>query len=183
MEPMDWPISHSQAQCVENTSLNSVIAFWQFSNAQWKIKLMRRVLLDGANICQSICGFNVYITKYMYKSIYQDRLGEELCKELKWNQQTLFLLKKHAKLIYCQLWWFCPMRWVEIYSKLLIHFDNQRIRRKLHISVTLSMAGTRELVSPNATYMRQWTWSVLLQVMACCLFGAMPLPEPILTYC
>ena len=30
---------------------------------------------------------------------------------------------------------------------------------------------------PNATYMRQWTGSALVQVMACRLFGARPLPE------
>ena len=36
---------------------------------------------------------------------------------------------------------------------------------------------------PSATYMRQWTGSSLLQVMVCCLFGAKPLPEPMLAYC
>ena len=32
--------------------------------------------------------------------------------------------------------------------------------------------------SPNAAYMRQWTVSALVQVMACRLFGSKPLPEP-----
>ena len=36
---------------------------------------------------------------------------------------------------------------------------------------------------PSATYMRQWTGSSLIQVMACRLFGAKPLPEPMLAYC
>ena len=36
---------------------------------------------------------------------------------------------------------------------------------------------------PIATYMRQWTGSALVQVMACCLFGTKPLPEPMLVYC
>ena len=36
---------------------------------------------------------------------------------------------------------------------------------------------------PNATYMRQWTGSTLVQVIACCLFGTKPLPEPMLSYC
>ena len=31
--------------------------------------------------------------------------------------------------------------------------------------------------------MRQSTGSALVHVMACCLFGAKPLPEPMLTYC
>ena len=36
---------------------------------------------------------------------------------------------------------------------------------------------------PSAAYMRQWTGSTLVQVMACRLFGAQPLPEPMLAYC
>ena len=35
----------------------------------------------------------------------------------------------------------------------------------------------------SAAYMRQWTRSALVQVMACRLFGAKPLPEPMLAYC
>ena len=38
--------------------------------------------------------------------------------------------------------------------------------------------------SPLSTaYMRQWTGSTLLQVMACRLFGSQPLPEPMMTVC
>ena len=37
--------------------------------------------------------------------------------------------------------------------------------------------------SPSAAYMCQWTGSALVQIMACRLFGAKPLPEPMLTYC
>ena len=37
--------------------------------------------------------------------------------------------------------------------------------------------------SPGATYMRQWTGPSLIQLMACRLFGAKPLPEPMLAYC
>ena len=36
---------------------------------------------------------------------------------------------------------------------------------------------------PSAAYMRQWTGPSLVQVMACRLFGAKPLPEPMLAYC
>ena len=35
----------------------------------------------------------------------------------------------------------------------------------------------------SAAYMRQWTGSSLIQMVACCLFGTEPLAEPILTYC
>ena len=36
---------------------------------------------------------------------------------------------------------------------------------------------------PSAAYMHQWTGSALVQVMACRLFGAKPLSEPMLPYC
>ena len=36
---------------------------------------------------------------------------------------------------------------------------------------------------PSAAYMRRWTGSALVQVMACRLFGAKPLLEPMLAYC
>ena len=36
---------------------------------------------------------------------------------------------------------------------------------------------------PSAAYMRQWVGSSLVQVMASRLFGAKPLPEPMLAYC
>ena len=35
----------------------------------------------------------------------------------------------------------------------------------------------------SVAYMCQWTGSALVQIMACHLFGAKPLPDPILTYC
>ena len=34
----------------------------------------------------------------------------------------------------------------------------------------------------SAAYMRQWTGSSLVHVIACCLFGAKPLPKPMLAY-
>ena len=36
---------------------------------------------------------------------------------------------------------------------------------------------------PLVPHIRQWTGSSLVQVMVCCLFGAKPLPEPMLVYC
>ena len=35
----------------------------------------------------------------------------------------------------------------------------------------------------SAAYMRRWTGLLLVQVMACSLFGSKPLPEPMLAYC
>ena len=36
---------------------------------------------------------------------------------------------------------------------------------------------------PSAVHMLPWTWSALVQIMACCLFGAKPLSKPKLGYC
>ena len=37
--------------------------------------------------------------------------------------------------------------------------------------------------SPCAAYIHQWSGSTLVQVLACRLYGAKPLPEPMLAYC
>ena len=39
------------------------------------------------------------------------------------------------------------------------------------------------LAPPNAAYMRQWIRSALVQTIVCRLFGAKPLPEPMLGCC
>ena len=54
---------------------------------------------------------------------------------------------------------------------------------KSHLSiVTFSVVG--ELTPlPSASYMCQWTGSASVQVMACRLFGAKPLPVPMVAYC
>ena len=39
-----------------------------------------------------------------------------------------------------------------------------------------------QLISIGAAYMCRWTELALLQVMVCRLFGAKPLPEPVLDY-
>ena len=43
--------------------------------------------------------------------------------------------------------------------------------------------GINNSSTPSAAYMRQWSRSTLVQVMACRLFGAKPLPEPMLVHC
>ena len=40
-----------------------------------------------------------------------------------------------------------------------------------------------QLSPPSAAYMRQWSGSALVQIMACRLDGAKPLSEPMLMYC
>ena len=51
-------------------------------------------------------------------------------------------------------------------------------------SQTSTYIGNLSIVTPHgAAHMHQWTGSGLVQVMACRLFGAKPLPEPMLAYC
>ena len=52
--------------------------------------------------------------------------------------------------------------------------------------IKVVLAHTQQLTPPppsSAAYMRLWTGSALVQIMACRLFGAKPSPEPMLTYC
>ena len=51
----------------------------------------------------------------------------------------------------------------------------------IHHKVSCKQYGLNS--SPSAAYMRQWTMPPLVQVMACRLFGANPLPGPVLAYC
>ena len=60
-------------------------------------------------------------------------------------------------------------------TKFHMHFLRWWIKHLIQISVNSS--------STNVTYMRLGAGSALVQVMAWCLFGAKPLPEPMLIYC
>ena len=42
--------------------------------------------------------------------------------------------------------------------------------------------GRISLNSPSVAYLRRWTGSALVQILACRLDGAKPLSEPMLTY-
>ena len=65
----------------------------------------------------------------------------------------------------------------------------------IHVSVTVDLSMLFEIAllwipcislnsaPPSAVYMRQWIGSVLVHITACCLFGAKPLPKPVLGYC
>ena len=69
----------------------------------------------------------------------------------------------------------------EILSEIQIHGIAQSVIHK----VAYGLASLLAIKSspPSAACMRQWTGSSLVQVMACRLFGAKPLPEPMLSYC
>ena len=64
------------------------------------------------------------------------------------------------------------------------------IRKKLqHTTLNFMMQWSTEIKKnlnsspPSATYMRQLVGSTLVQIMACRLFGAKPLSQPMLRYC
>ena len=48
---------------------------------------------------------------------------------------------------------------------------------------TYTRVAVISLISPGATYMRQWTVAALAQIMACRLLGAKPLSKLMLGYC
>ena len=76
---------------------------------------------------------------------------------------------------------------------LLINISHQRIYQHLWVTIFILKTfifNTKRIGNiysvnspPSAAYMRQWTRSALVRVMACRLFGAKPLPEPMLAYC
>ena len=66
-----------------------------------------------------------------------------------------------------------------------LFFLNAWVRQQYlnHLSTFLHFTLFVNSSPPSAAYIRQWTGSALVQVMACRLFGAKPLPEPMLVYC
>ena len=65
---------------------------------------------------------------------------------------------------------------------------NKTHQNRVHISwdacVAVSVVGWPfNSSSPGVAYIRQWTGLILVRVMACRLFGTMPLPDPMPTYC
>ena len=89
----------------------------------------------------------------------------------------------------------CP-KWINsffvnnVHLKNYIHFSQFRvfslfgIRRvyRYHLEHS-NPEGYAYPIPSSIAYMRQWAGSALVQIMARRLFGAKPLPEPMLTYC
>ena len=74
-----------------------------------------------------------------------------------------------------------------------LHIHTEHIRNPNPVSITplndlaqwtgaLLMTHVN-LSAASAAYMRQWMGSAVVQIMACRLFGAKPLYEPMLNYC
>ena len=79
--------------------------------------------------------------------------------------------------------------WVK-YESLTFHsgltLRHKTIKCNTDVNHIISCQGKAKHVNSSPTsaaYMRQWTAKTLLQVMACHLFGAKPLPEPMMTCC
>ena len=66
-----------------------------------------------------------------------------------------------------------------------VFMAQQRLRGHIFNDSLDTSFNTLDVISSphSAAYMRQWTGPSLVQVMACRLFGAKPLPEPMLAYC
>ena len=90
----------------------------------------------------------------------------------------------------------CPVAWVRFHCCfIVIFFPNMFICvacvKWVHTNIYMFMSTRfssgieypRVGFSPSAAYMRQCTWLSLVQVVACRLFGAKPLPEPMLLIC
>ena len=88
-------------------------------------------------------------------------------------------------------WETCNNHWLGTYTKVslpIFAMVNWMIGNISFIPWSIGWLGNISFIwvnsfPPSAAYMHQWTDSSLVQVMACCLIGAKPLPEPMLAYC
>ena len=91
---------------------------------------------------------------------------------------------------------FCPKVQVKfernIHEKLLFLESLQVSHTAMEVQIDASFFGLQSTQiygdcfnssPPSAAYMRQWTGSGLVQIMACHLFGAKPLSKLMLVYC
>ena len=63
------------------------------------------------------------------------------------------------------------------------HVCTSTVKSHLMFSVITSTLSLVNSLTPRDAYMRHQSKPSLFQIMACCLFGAMPLYEPKLDYC
>ena len=91
------------------------------------------------------------------------------------------MLNWHYDYVNTNSWWCVFLQ--QVFD--LIFFDNNG-----HVSSDKNNSASIgfELIlidtnPPSAAYMRRWTGSALIQIMACRLGGAKPLSKPMLTYC
>ena len=74
------------------------------------------------------------------------------------------------------------MLWYIWLSNIFIHFRENNFRLlEAHGEINFRQQSVNSS-PPSVAYMRQWTGSSLVQVMACRPFAAKPLPEPFLAY-
>ena len=69
------------------------------------------------------------------------------------------------------------------YRSLRFHSINKFENYYITVTFFISQRVNIDSSPPSAADMRQWIGTALVQVMVCRLFGAKPLPEPVLTYC
>ena len=93
-------------------------------------------------------------------------------------------IKQKSAFFFTQIWWLRAKRSCYIFSNYVLVHPTWFKDPVLEMSSTANIAslGLNSL-RPSDTYMRRWTGPSLVQIMACRLFGAKPLSEPILEYC
>ena len=85
-------------------------------------------------------------------------------------------------LTYCQLNPFEQVKWNFSQNTTIFIEENGFENIIYKMSAILFQLQYVNLFPPSAAYMRQWIVSALVQIMACRLYGAKPLYEPMLDY-
>ena len=100
-----------------------------------------------------------------------------------WISSSLFGMVRYLRAIPTTLLMSAPCKGLGSPLYLLDQFYSQTwIEKSMSDDVIVSMEDVNSS-PPSAAYMRQRIGLALVQIMACRLFGAKPLPEPMLAYC
>ena len=165
-------------------------------------------LLNGIQDCPSLkypgSWFNIKMSFYRYEKRVVEMRGSQYrhncTMEINIRQQAAYLhwtrAQAFSKSLVC-IWLFeAWVNWLIFWHWFQMHFLNENISilpplgsanaTFSSVWVTLShlKKGFPNINSspPRAAYIRQGTGSASLQAKACCLFGAKPLPQQLLTY-
>ena len=102
-----------------------------------------------------------------------------------WNYRHIFAQKKLS-----QIWnmFFCGttqiyLEIIATYLRIFFGLTDTVTKVKMNPPQKSQRYTSRRNGVPHPWYMRQWTGSALVQIMACRLFGAKPLSQPMLGYC
>ena len=154
-----------------------IIPHDKYSQYIYMYELFSKIILSlGDNRLISRIGFLILVRWHLYIES-GPRISYRSIFRPNWTRSDIFLSFMYYanKALICIQCWFV----VSHHGTMWLHNEKSYMYLCKYLLNSLMI----NLCTPSAAYMLQWTGLALVQVMAYCLCGAKPLPEPMLPYC